>query len=305
MMLARQQQEAALRQQQQGGARPLYPSSFGAGGAGLAPQQGLPLQQQQQPPQRSSFFPPQAELTATGAGSMMTTHNNRTFVTSLTENDVLLGRGTPCAENEGNVRFRKLVRSRKAEYTAAEKRMRKDAIAREVLDVIAARGGKFLRKVESKAEMMQLGIPLCTGGVTPKEVWAIVDEDTQVQKVKQALRNKDDIGPVMERDDDEEDDDVQRLTSSPTGTASTGSKGTYTDRDVTNRFPKGVVTNSSHNHDDKIDSSAEGKIMFGGGAPRSGGLEQVGKGSPDKSKGSPEKGKFVLDSPTKKKSLPP
>lgn len=226
-------------------------------------------------------------------------------MTSLTENDVLLGRGTPCAENEGNVRFRKLVRSRKAEYTAAEKRMRKDAIAREVLDVIAARGGKFLRKVESKAEMMQLGIPLCTGGVTPKEVWAIVDEDTQVQKVKQALRNKDDIGPVMERDDDEEDDDVQRLTSSPTGTASTGSKGTYTDRDVTNRFPKGVVTNSSHNHDDKIDSSAEGKIMFGGGAPRSGGLEQVGKGSPDKSKGSPEKGKFVLDSPTKKKSLPP
>ena len=109
------------------------------------------------------------------------------FVTSLTENDVLLGRGTPCAENEGNVRFRGLVRKRKAEYTAAQKRSRKDAIARDILNTIIIRGGKFLRKVESRAERDQLGVP---PGI--QDVWAAVDEDASIQKIKQALRNKDD-----------------------------------------------------------------------------------------------------------------
>ena len=114
MMMQARQQQAAVRRQAGPGA--LYP--------GFAPH-GLPLQHQQHHAQI-----PQP-----------------TFVTCVTENDVLLGRGTPCAENEGNVRFRRLVKERKMEYIAAEKRMRKDAIAREILETIVARGGKFLRKL--------------------------------------------------------------------------------------------------------------------------------------------------------------
>ena len=61
---------------------------------------------------------------------------------------------SPTAENEGNVRFRRLVRQYKGDYIAAEKRIRKDAIAREILDIIADRGGKFLRKIETKGKLI-------------------------------------------------------------------------------------------------------------------------------------------------------
>lgn len=179
MMQARQQQQQAATARQQQSVyssypslpRPNHPGSGGGGGGVMQPGAG-PQQHQHQQHQQMKQLP---------------------YVSSLNENDVLLGRGTPCAENEGNVRFRRLVRRRKTEYIAAEKRVRKDAIAREILEVIGSRGGKFLRKVESKLELIQLGVP---AGISYKDVWAIVDEDTQVQKVKQALRNKDDTGEL-------------------------------------------------------------------------------------------------------------
>jgi hypothetical protein len=187
-----------------------------------------------------------------------------TFVTCVTENDVLLGRGTPCAENEGNVRFRRLVKDRKVEYIAADKRMRKDAIAREILEVIAARGGKFLRRLESIAELELLGVP---PGYHTKEVWAVVDEDTQVQKVKQALRNKDDAAELLQ-------------TASGNNEESSSSK--YNEQDVTNRFPRGA-NNESDIH------KADCTFKFGTGL-----LERASSGSSAEGKtaGSPKlKGK--------------
>jgi hypothetical protein len=107
------------------------------------------------------------------------------FVTKLSPNDVLFGRGAPAIENEGNVRFRKLVQSRKTEYVSTGKRQMKDWIARQVMQAVAQRKGRFLRKIESLVEAEQMGVP---DGVT---AWAFVDDETVLQKVKQALRDRD------------------------------------------------------------------------------------------------------------------
>jgi len=186
-------------------------------------------QQQQQSGASASRYPSYSGLSPNLPNSAAMMHTIKQqhalpYVTSLGENDVLLGRGTPCAENEGNVRFRRLVRNRKAEYIAAEKRIRKDAIAREILDVITRRGGKFLRKVESRSEIVQLGVP---PGISYKEVWALVDEDTKVQKVKQALRNKDDISDLPPPSESEKE-------------AEASTEGRFKHQDATNQLPLGL-----------------------------------------------------------------
>jgi hypothetical protein len=209
---------------------------------------------QQQPVVQPSVYAGYPGLPTHGIPSQRQKTSEPTFVTCVTENDVLLGRGTPCAENEGNVRFRRLVKDRKLEYIAADKRMRKDAIARDVISVIAARGGKFLRKLESTAELEELGVP---PRYQKKEVWAIVDEDTQVQKVKQALRNKDDATELLQE------------TNANKG-GSSNSK--YTEEDVTNRVPQGV-------NDDSDMKKADCNLKFGTGV-----LETTRNGSSGSSK---------------------
>jgi hypothetical protein len=74
--------------------------------------------------------------------------NPSDFVTKLSRNDVLIGRGTPSIENEGNIRFRKLVQSRKPEYTSTSKRQVKDWIAWQLVRAISFKQGRFLRRIE-------------------------------------------------------------------------------------------------------------------------------------------------------------
>jgi hypothetical protein len=108
------------------------------------------------------------------------------YVTVLNENDVLLGRGQPILNYPGNLGFRKLIVANKAAYTASGKHAVKDEIARRILRQIAAAGGRFLRKTEDDSEEQQ------QPGISPsvQQVWVIVDEETRLQKVKQALREQ-------------------------------------------------------------------------------------------------------------------
>jgi hypothetical protein len=85
---------------------------------------------------------------------------------------------------QGNVKFRELIHQRQEEYTNASRRQAKDRIAREILAVVAERKGRFLRKVESGSEEQSLGVP---EGVT---AWVEADEAVAVEKVKQALRHR-------------------------------------------------------------------------------------------------------------------
>jgi hypothetical protein len=107
------------------------------------------------------------------------------YVTELHPNDILLGRGAPIINYEGNVRFRALVSTRKAEYVSTGRHQVKDDIARQIIQEIERRNGKFLKKVECEAESQRLGIDEDT------KAWTIVDDDVAIEKVKQALRDKD------------------------------------------------------------------------------------------------------------------
>ena len=116
------------------------------------------------------------------------------FVTSITENDILLGRGAPIINNPGNVRFRELVRSRKEEYSQMVHYTGKDKIARELMQEIANRNGRFLRKIDSVEEARALGVPV---GV--RQAWRLADDTVALEKVKQTLRDREYVRPVARR----------------------------------------------------------------------------------------------------------
>ena len=106
------------------------------------------------------------------------------LVTKLNMNDVLFGRGAPAIDNEGNIRLRRIVSGRRAEYFSAAKRTQKDQIARQVASAVKSQGGRFLRKIEDIEQAQNLGIQ------EGDNAWIIVDEDTVLTKVKQALRDR-------------------------------------------------------------------------------------------------------------------
>lgn len=95
------------------------------------------------------------------------------YVSSVGPNDVLSGRGPIPARNEGNKRFRLLIRSHRHAYTSG-KRQEKQKLAHDILDEIHSRGGKFLKPVEDSRRK--------------GKVWIELDEDRGLTKVKQALR---------------------------------------------------------------------------------------------------------------------
>jgi hypothetical protein len=124
--------------------------------------------------------------TAAGMATSGADHgSSSSFIVELNSNDVLFGRGAPSIGNEGNVRFRRLVQARKLEYINTGKRQIKDMIARQIIETIAERDGRFVRKIESLVEAEEMGVPSGVGA------WVLVDDATVLQKVKQALRDRD------------------------------------------------------------------------------------------------------------------
>lgn len=109
--------------------------------------------------------------------------NSNETVTKLATNDVLMGRGAAVIGNEGNRRFRKLIQKYKNEYDATRIRQEKDRIARKIVETITSRGGRFLKKIETPAQMEFYRVP------AGKSAWAIVKEAVVLQKVKQAFRD--------------------------------------------------------------------------------------------------------------------
>ena len=96
------------------------------------------------------------------------------YVTELSASDVLFGRGSGPNDHPGNVKFREYVSVRKAAYMATSHRLTKTNLAKEILDLVSADGGRFLRKVENET--------------TEQELYEIVDDHTIMEKAKQALR---------------------------------------------------------------------------------------------------------------------
>ena len=108
-------------------------------------------------------------------------------MTVLNPNDVLFGRGSGPNDHEGNIKFRELVSQRKTEYMATNHRQTKAKIARAIVDTVLNNNGRFLKKVEGE-ELKELGLP---NGV---DAYVLADEDTIMEKAKQALRQNRDKG---------------------------------------------------------------------------------------------------------------
>ena len=110
------------------------------------------------------------------------TMNGKRYVFTLTNNDILCGRGSGPNEHIGNIEFRKLVLTRKAEYNiASTSRDTKGRIANGIIDIVRSKGGRFLRKL-SVEQTKEAGYKRGT------VVYEMADEVTILEKTKQTLR---------------------------------------------------------------------------------------------------------------------
>lgn len=100
------------------------------------------------------------------------------------QNDVLMGKGQPALEHEGNRRFRALVKTMLPCYLAAGRRAEKDRIAKLVVQTVKNRNGRFLRRVESPSEAEQLDMETCNG------IWLVAEDKHILPKVKQTFRDQ-------------------------------------------------------------------------------------------------------------------
>ena len=103
------------------------------------------------------------------------------YVNEIRATDVLFGRGSGANDHEGNIRFRYLVAERKEEYLATNHRNTKAKIAREIVDQVLGVNGRFLKRLE-RDDLIKLNLPL------DFEAWIEADEQTIMEKAKQALR---------------------------------------------------------------------------------------------------------------------
>jgi hypothetical protein len=145
----------------------------------------------------------------TGA-TVMRADDEPIYVTDPGPNDILLGRGAPVINYEGNIRFRALVSSRKREYIGSGRHQVKDTVAKSIIDEIEKRGGRFLRRVEtisSAAATSNASTTSDDNKPTPTEYapsepankrYRIVEYDVAIEKVKQALRDKETIRHQVE-----------------------------------------------------------------------------------------------------------
>jgi hypothetical protein len=118
--------------------------------------------------------------------------NSSVLITSLNDNDVILGRGAGPSQYIGNLRFRSHIKKRQEEYIAiaTHRHESKARISRDIVSQIHALGGRFLKAVESESS-------LGSGMVWYEEVADMIALD----KCKQSFRDyRKKQGPSDEKD---------------------------------------------------------------------------------------------------------
>ena len=88
------------------------------------------------------------------------------------------------------MRFQALTNARKLEYHLASQQHEKNRIVREVVQIVEAAQGRFLRKIETLMEAHHFGVPL---GV---QAWLPVEEEVILEEVKQAMRDTNEEGQL-------------------------------------------------------------------------------------------------------------
>jgi hypothetical protein len=105
-------------------------------------------------------------------------------ITELTvsDTDVLTGRGASIDRFPGNVRFRSLIKRQKKAYSDARRSISKTSVAREVIQAVHDSSGRFLKR-EATSTAVQ------SGTIDRSEEWVLMEDAAIVEKVKQALRD--------------------------------------------------------------------------------------------------------------------
>jgi hypothetical protein len=111
---------------------------------------------------------------------MFSSHSNKgdLFVQELSENDVLLGRGTGPNEHQGNIRFRALVKEILGTTNLPKHNGKaKTKLAIKIINVVKARKGRFLNKV-SKSKTVA------------GDLYVVVPDSVALEKTKQSFRHQ-------------------------------------------------------------------------------------------------------------------
>ena len=161
------------------------------------------------------------------------------FVTDPNPHDVLLGRGSHLVKYEGNIEFRRLIHERKDEYISSVRHSQKDHIARDVINKVKSRNGRFLRKVDNPMEMKKLNIP---ANIT--SAWVHVDEGVVVEKIKQAFRDSCKEGSLSDLNQDNQESHELSTATRPAGIPSKSLKKDTKLQSDSRRVAQSIVNSS-------------------------------------------------------------
>mmetsp|Transcript_2014 Transcript_2014/g.3686 ORF Transcript_2014/g.3686 Transcript_2014/m.3686 type:complete len:358 (+) Transcript_2014:92-1165(+) len=117
-------------------------------------------------------------VTSSSSGNGETAHHDDDGeVLELTDQDVLLGRGTGPNESQGNIHFRALVRQAllKAGKAKLDGKL-KASLAREILKAVKSQNGRFLKSVNQPS--------------TGRRRFAVVTDAVALDKIKQSFRHQ-------------------------------------------------------------------------------------------------------------------
>jgi len=117
-----------------------------------------------------------------------------TAITTITNNDVLLGRRRFCRDYEGNRRLKTKIAERFDQYEASTYKQKKQ-ISEEILNDICAQGGRFLKRVQTEEEQQESSAARrrrrrkCQKANIPS-LWHEVDFAEAREKIAHGFRDK-------------------------------------------------------------------------------------------------------------------
>lgn len=120
-------------------------------------------------PSRIAFSPERCDSSSFEVGMKQEVEHD---IICPNDNDVIGGRGNGPKNHDGNIAFRNLVQKYKIDYINAYTSKDKRSIVRRIIDEVAQKGGRFLKKEYDDKAM----------------IWKEMDENSIMVKVAQALR---------------------------------------------------------------------------------------------------------------------
>lgn len=113
-----------------------------------------------------------------------------TFITNVSPDDVVLGRGAGPNEMAGNIAFRQVVAQFKPSYVATVNRKAKSQIAHKVVQTIKSKRGRFLRRAVVSQMSSSSSSTTSTTSLpdVEQDIFVEAEEEVILEKTKQALR---------------------------------------------------------------------------------------------------------------------